>query len=116
MVGKPSGLQFLKERVKDPKFDKTVDDKLLEQAKLGNVLLDSWTMPWLLEGGFKIWLAASLEKRATRVSERDQITVKEAYAMLEEKEGNTKAIYKSIYGSRSAKTYPPLTSSWTRTI
>jgi CMP/dCMP kinase len=94
----PVGLQFLKERVKDPKFDKTVDDKLLEQAKLGNVLLDSWTMPWLLEGGFKIWLAASLEKRATRVSERDQITVEEAYKMLEEKEANTKAIYKSIYG------------------
>lgn len=94
----PVGLQFLKERVNDPKFDKTVDDKLLEQAKLGNVLLDSWTMPWLLDGGFKIWLAASLEKRATRVSERDHITVKEAYMMLEEKEVHTKAIYKSLYG------------------
>jgi CMP/dCMP kinase len=93
----PVGLQFLKERVNDPKFDKAVDDKLLEQAKLGNVLLDSWTMPWLLDGGFKIWLNASLEKRATRVSERDHITVKEAYEMLEEKEANTKAIYKSLY-------------------
>jgi CMP/dCMP kinase len=92
------GLKFLKERVNDPKFDKAVDDKLIEQAKIGNVLLDSWTMPWLLEGGFKIWLAASLEKRATRVSERDHISVKEAFVMLEEKEANTKAIYKSLYG------------------
>jgi cytidylate kinase len=94
----PIGLQFLKERVNDPKFDKAVDDKLLEQARIGNVLLDSWTMPWLLDGGFKIWLAASIENRATRVSERDHITVKEAYEMLEEKEAKTKAIYKSMYG------------------
>ena len=52
----PEGLKFLNERVNDPKFDKVVDDKLLEYAKQGNVLLDSWTMPWLLKGGFKIWL------------------------------------------------------------
>jgi CMP/dCMP kinase len=94
----PEGLKFLQERVNDPKFDKVVDDKLLENAKKGNVLLDSWTMPWLLQGGFKIWLAASLEKRAARVAERDKITLKEAYKMLEEKEANTKAIYKALYG------------------
>lgn len=94
----PEGLKFLKERVNDPKFDKTVDDKLLENARQGNVLLDSWTMPWLLNRGFKIWLAASFEKRATRVAQRDNMTVEEAYKMLEEKEANTKAIYKSLYG------------------
>ena len=46
----PEGLKFLNERVNDPKFDKVVDDKLLEYAQQGNVLLDSWTMPWLLKG------------------------------------------------------------------
>ncbi len=94
----PIGLKFLQERINDPKFDKEVDDKLLEQAKHGNVLLDSWTMPWLLKGGFKIWLAASLEKRAARVAVRDHISVDEAFKMLKEKEANTKAIYKSLYG------------------
>jgi len=92
------GLKFLKERVSDPKFDKAVDDKLLENAEEGNVLLDSWTMPWLLEGGFKIWLAASLEKRAARVAQRDNMSVEEAYKMLAEKEANTKTIYKALYG------------------
>lgn len=92
------GLKFLKERVNDPKFDKAVDDKLLENAKCGNVLLDSWTMPWLLEGGFKIWLAASIEKRANRVAQRDNMSVEEARKMLAEKEANTKKIYKSLYG------------------
>jgi cytidylate kinase len=94
----PAGLNFLKERADDPKFDKAVDAKLLEYASQGNVLLDSWTMPWLLEGGFKIWLLASIEKRAARVAVRDKITVAEAVKVLEEKEARTKAIYKKLYG------------------
>lgn len=94
----PIGLKFLQERLCDPKFDKAVDDKLLQYAKQGNVLLDSWTMPWLLKGGFKIWLDASFEKRATRVAERDSMTFEQAVKVLEEKESRTKAIYKSLYG------------------
>jgi cytidylate kinase len=94
----PEGLNFLKERVNDPKFDQAVDAKLLEYAKQGNVLLDSWTMPWLLKEGFKIWLMASIDKRATRVALRDKITVDQAFKVLEEKEARTKAIYKKLYG------------------
>jgi cytidylate kinase len=60
----PEGLSFLKKREKNFEFDKAVDDKLLEYAQTGRVLLDSWTMPWLLKTGFKIWLVASVEKRA----------------------------------------------------
>ncbi len=103
----PEGLNFLKERANDPKFDKAVDAKLLEYAAQGNVLLDSWTMPWLLEGGFKIWLMASIEKRATRVAERDKITVEEAFKVLEEKEARTKAIYKKLYGFVLGEDFAP---------
>ncbi len=94
----PVGLKFLNERLGDPRFDRAVDDKLLEYAEQGNVLLDSWTMPWLLKGGFKIWLHASFEKRAERVAERDHMTYDEALKVLEEKEAHTKAIYKALYG------------------
>ena len=94
----PEGLKFLAQREKDPQFDKAVDDKLLEYANKGNVLLDSWTMPWLLKGGFKIWLMASLQKRAERVAVRDKLTLKEAFDVLEEKESKTKAIYRELYG------------------
>lgn len=94
----PIGLDFLQKRVNDPKFDKAVDNKLLEYANQGNVLLDSWTMPWLLKGGFKIWLEASFEKRAARVAERDNLSYTEAVKVLGEKEGHTKSIYKSLYG------------------
>jgi CMP/dCMP kinase len=94
----PSGLNFLSKRVNDPKFDKEVDDKLLEYAQQGNVLLDSWTMPWLLKEGFKIWLEASFEKRAARVAIRDGMTVDRAFDVLKEKETRTIAIYKALYG------------------
>ena len=103
----PEGLKFLNERVNDQKFDKTVDDKLLEYAQQGNVLLDSWTMPWLLKEGFKIWLEASLEKRAARVAIRDGITVAEAFEVLKEKEARTKAIYKSLYGFVLGEDFKP---------
>jgi cytidylate kinase len=103
----PEGLNFLKERVNDPKFDKAVDAMLLKYAQQGNVLLDSWTMPWLLNEGFKIWLMASIEKRAARVAERDKITVNEAFRVLEEKEARTKAIYKKLYGFVLGEDFAP---------
>jgi cytidylate kinase len=103
----PKGLAFLRQREKDPQFDKAVDYKLLEYAQQGNVLLDSWTMPWLLKTGFKIWLLASIEKRAERVAQRDKITVKDALRILKEKEARTKAIYQKLYGFTLGEDYAP---------
>ena len=103
----PEGLAFLRQRERDSQFDEAVDDKLLEYAQQGSVLLDSWTMPWLLKTGFKIWLLASMQKRAERVSERDKITVKDALRILEEKEALTKAIYRKLYGFTLGQDYAP---------
>ena len=103
----PDGLSFLKKREKNLKFDKAVDDKLLEYAQQGNVLLDSWAMPWLLKTGFKIWLVASEEKRAERIAKRDKITVKKALQVLKEKEARTKAIYKKLYGFTLGEDFDP---------
>jgi CMP/dCMP kinase len=103
----PEGLKFLNERVNNPKFDKAVDDKLLEYAQQSDVLLDSWTMPWLLKVGFKIWLEASFEKRAARVADRDNISIAEALEVLKEKEAHTKAIYKELYGFSLGEDFKP---------
>lgn len=103
----PEGLSFLKRREKNLKFDKAVDDKLLEYAQQGNVLLDSWAMPWLLKTGFKIWLVASEEKRAERIAKRDKIAVKKALQVLKEKEARTKAIYKKLYGFTLGEDFDP---------
>ncbi len=91
------GMKFLQNRMEDPKFDKKVDEMLLELAKQGNVVLDSWTMPWLLKEGFKIWLEASPRTRAKRVARRDSIRVEKALKILREKDKKTRMIYKSLY-------------------
>ena len=103
----PQGLKFLKQREGDEKFDRAVDQKLLEYTEKGNVLLDSWTMPWLLKSGFKIWLLASMEKRAARVAQRDQITVEQALKVLKEKEDRTKGIYEKLYGFMLGEDFKP---------
>ena len=103
----PEGLKFLAEREKNLEFDKTVDAKLLEFAQEGNVLLDSWAMPWLLKKGFKIWLIASFEKRAERIAERDEISFEEALRVLKEKEARTKSIFKAIYGFMLGEDFEP---------
>lgn len=101
------GLSFLENREKNPEFDKAVDRKLLEIAERGNVVLDSWTMPWLLKRGFKVWLEASPGKRAERVAKRDGISVKKALEALKSKEEKTKAIYKRLYGFSLGEDFTP---------
>jgi cytidylate kinase len=103
----PEGLSFLENRARNPSFDKEVDNKLLEYAAQGNVLLDSWTMPWLVKQGFKIWLSASVEKQAERIARRDKMTVEEALQALKEKEARTKAIYKELYGFALGEDFSP---------
>jgi cytidylate kinase len=92
------GLRFLEKRGKDPRFDKAIDEKLLKTAEKGNVVLDSWTMPWLFKNGFKIWLEASPEKRAERIAIRDRMDYADALEALKKKESQTKKIYKKMYG------------------
>jgi len=103
----PEGLSFLENREENPEFDKAVDRKLLEVAEKGNVILDSWTMPWLLKKGFKIWLEASLRKRAERVAKRDGISVEKALEALKSKEKKTKTIYKKLYGFSLGEDFEP---------
>ncbi len=101
------GMKFLKKRAQDSSFDRKVDEKLLEWAKQGNVVLDSWTMPWLLKEGFKIWLEATPEERARRIAKRDRISIEKALAALKEKDAKTKAIYKELYGFDLGEDYSP---------
>ncbi|MCP8308244.1 MAG: cytidylate kinase family protein [archaeon] len=93
------GLKFLEEREKDKRSDEKVDNKLLMMANKGNVVLDSWTMPWLFKKeAFKIWLKASLEVRAERAAKRDSIEAEIIIKIIKEKDERTRSIYKSLYG------------------
>jgi cytidylate kinase len=101
------GMKFLQQRMSNPKFDWNVDEKLLELAKQGNVVLDSWTMPWLLKEGFKVWLDASYRVRVKRIAERDGIKVEKALKVLKEKDKKTRVIYKDLYGFDLGNDFSP---------
>ena len=101
------GMSFLRQRMKDVNFDRKVDRKLIELAKKGDVVLDSWTMPWLLDEGFKVWLEASPDVRAKRLARRDGISVKKALEVMREKDEKTRSIYKSLYGFNLGEDFSP---------
>ena len=101
------GMKFLRQRMEDSRFDKKADETLMELAKQGNVVLDSWTMPWLLKEGFKVWLEASVDVRAKRVAERDAIDVEKALSILKKKDEGTKVIYKGLYGFDLGRDFSP---------
>ncbi|MBS7614553.1 cytidylate kinase family protein [Candidatus Bathyarchaeota archaeon] len=101
------GAKFLKQRLNNLDIDKKVDEKLLEWADRGGVVLDSWAMPWLLKKGFKIWLDASEETRAKRLAERDGLAPEEALKVLRDKETKTKEIYSRLYGFNLGEDYKP---------
>jgi cytidylate kinase len=101
------GLRFLQQRLSDPDFDRKVDQNLLERARKGNVVLDSWTMPWLFNGGYKIWIDASKKVRVERLAKRDGMILGKAVKVLEEKERVTKTIYARLYGFRLEEDFSP---------
>jgi CMP/dCMP kinase len=90
---------FMKERKKNPVFDKQVDDKLINIAKKGSVIITSHTLPWLATESITFWLSASQEKRSERMSQRDKITVTDALRIVKMRDRENKKIYKKIYGS-----------------
>jgi len=101
------GMRFLRHRARDSEMDRRVDDYLLKLAERGNVVLDSWTMPWLSREGFKIWLEVSAEERARRLAGRDGISNERARRVIEEKDGRTKRIYDRLYSFKLGEDYSP---------
>ncbi|MCS7136701.1 MAG: cytidylate kinase family protein, partial [Nitrososphaerota archaeon] len=95
---KPEGLKFLEERSSNPEFDKLVDAKLLELASEGDVVIDSWVLPWLLKDGYKIWLKASDDERAARLSKRSGLPIDTAKEVLKKRDSESKEIYNKLYG------------------
>ncbi len=101
------GMRFLEERLRNPEFDKLVDQKLIELAKAGDVVIDSWILPWLYRGGFNIWLKAKTEVRAERMARRSGISVEEARRLLEKRDSESIELYKKLYGIEVGRDFEP---------
>ena len=101
------GMRFLEERLRNPEFDKLVDRKLIEFAKAGSVIIDSWVLPWLYRGGFNIWLKARTEVRAERMAKRSGISVEEARKLLEKRDAESIELYRRLYGVEVGRDFEP---------
>ena len=64
-------------------------------------------MPWLFDEGFKIWLDASLEVRASRAAKRDKISLEKAKKLIMEREEKTREIYRRLYGFKLGEDFSP---------
>ena len=92
------GMNFLSQRQENSEFDKKVDDKLKKHFLDGNVVITSYTLPWLVEGGVKIWLDGSKENSAQRMTTRDNLSKDSALEIVQKRYQENKKIYKALYG------------------
>ena len=92
------GINFLDQRKKNSEFDKNVDNKLKELFSQGGIVVTSYTLPWLVDGGVKIWLDGSKENSALRMTARDNSSKNEALEIVQKRYNENKIIYKELYG------------------
>jgi cytidylate kinase len=92
------GMSFLNIRKGNSEFDKKVDEKLKKIFLSENVIITSYTLPWLVKDGIKIWLAGSHKNSAKRMTIRDKISIKDALEIVKKRYDENKTLYKKLYG------------------
>lgn len=82
----------------DPTFDRQIDDLQAERAKKGNVVIDGRISAFVVPNAdCRIYLKASLDTRARRISGRDGTPLAETRNLVAERERNEQARYKKYY-------------------
>ena len=92
------GMNFLSKRQENSEFDKKVDDKLKKLFSKGDVVITSYTLPWIVDGGVKIWLDGSKENSAQRMTTRDNLSKNDTLEIVQKRYNENKVIYKALYG------------------
>ncbi len=91
------GMRFLTLRKTNQDFDKETDRRLAEIIKKGNVVVTSYTAPWIIKEGFKVWIAASKETRAKRMANRDHVELGEAVKVIAKRDEENRKLYMALY-------------------
>ncbi|MCV0391669.1 MAG: cytidylate kinase family protein [Nitrosopumilus sp.] len=91
------GMKFLKQREENSEFDKKLDDKLIALFNQGGMVITSYTLPWLVDNGIKIWLQGSHASSTKRMQTRDNMSSEEAYEITKKRFDRNKALYKKLY-------------------
>ena len=94
---------FMEERESNPYFDIEVDRKLVEIVRHGDVIVTSYTLPWLVPESIKIWLKGSRSNRIRRMAKRDNLDVKQAKEIILQRDENNVRIYHNLYGYEFGK-------------
>ncbi len=93
------GIRLFKNRLnEDEPLDVVSDRILVQEVERGNVVIDSWSLPWLTDRGIKIYLKADLEIRAQRVAMRSDISYDKALEVVSMKDEETRKLFKRLYG------------------
>lgn len=95
-----NGMKFLSNRMNDSSFDKLVDQRLTNLLNVGNVVLTSYTLPWLTSNGISIWLDASKDNRILRLCSRDNISLIQSKKIIDARDIKNKQIYEKLYGMK----------------
>ena len=90
-------IAFMKQRNSDPNFDREVDNRLIGLVNGGNVVITSYTLPWISDATVNFWLRGSVDNRAKRLAMRDKISIPEAKRIVQRRDNENKLIYKRIY-------------------
>jgi cytidylate kinase len=88
---------FMKERNDNPNFDREVDNRLIELVKEGNVVITSYTLPWISDATINFWLQGSVDSRSKRMSMRDKIDINTAKKIVQRRDVENKLIYQKLY-------------------
>lgn len=101
------GMEFLKERNTNPDFDKETDVRMKEKIAKGSIVVTSWTAPWLSKKGFKVWLNATAENRAQRMSMRDRKDIAKMTEIVKKRDEENYILYKKLYKIEFGKDMKP---------
>jgi len=83
----------------DESLDRRLDNYLLSLIqKEKDIIIDSWTLPYLTRKGLRIWLIAGEKERAKRLSLRDEVSYNKAIKIVKEKDEFSINQYKKLYG------------------
>ncbi|NPA24066.1 MAG: AAA family ATPase [Crenarchaeota archaeon] len=93
-------LEFHKLAEQDENIDRQIDAMAIEEAKKGNVVIEGHLAGWVLKdiADVKIYLKASLEVRARRLAQRENMSIEDAIREIKFREESNRKRYLKIYG------------------
>ncbi|MYB29441.1 MAG: AAA family ATPase [Cenarchaeum sp. SB0663_bin_5] len=92
------GMNFLAMREENFDFDRRMDEKLLQICSDGDVVITSYTLPWLTSDAIRVWLECSEDVSARRLQNRDGVDAAHAYKIARDRYRRNRTLYKNNYG------------------